>query len=65
MSLITSRDELFAFAEREREPYEDLLKAFVEVPTASSEPDRQQYGPPCSVTLQECLSACQGLSVQS
>jgi hypothetical protein len=42
MSLILSHDELFAFAEQERELYEDLLKAFVGVPTVSSEPDRQR-----------------------
>jgi len=42
MSLILSHDELFAFAEQERGLYEDLLKAFVGVPTVSSEPDRQR-----------------------
>jgi acetylornithine deacetylase/succinyl-diaminopimelate desuccinylase-like protein len=42
VSLILRHDGLFAFAERERELYEDLLKAFVEVPTVSSESDRQR-----------------------
>jgi hypothetical protein len=42
MCLIPSHDELFAFAEQKRERYEDLLKAFVEVPTVSSETDRQR-----------------------
>jgi hypothetical protein len=37
MSLILSHDELFAFAEQESELFEDLLKAFVGVPTVSSE----------------------------
>ncbi len=41
MSLIPSHDDLFAFAEREREQHEQLLKEFVAVPTVSSEPNRQ------------------------
>lgn len=41
MSLLPSRDDLFAFTERQRERYEHLLKEFVAVPTVSSEPNRQ------------------------
>jgi acetylornithine deacetylase/succinyl-diaminopimelate desuccinylase-like protein len=42
MSLLPSRDDLFAFIEREREQYEHLLKEFVAVPSVSSEPTRQR-----------------------
>jgi acetylornithine deacetylase/succinyl-diaminopimelate desuccinylase-like protein len=42
MSLVLGHDDFFTFAERERERYEDLLKEFVEVPTVSSEPNRQR-----------------------
>ena len=41
MSLLLNYDQLFAFAERKREQYEQLLKEFVAVPTVSSEPNRQ------------------------
>jgi acetylornithine deacetylase/succinyl-diaminopimelate desuccinylase-like protein len=33
-----SKDQLYAFAEREREHYEALLKTFVEIPTVSVDP---------------------------
>ena len=41
MPLLLNYDQLFAFAERKREQYEQLLKEFVAVPTVSSEPNRQ------------------------
>ena len=44
MSLLLNYDQPFAFAERKREQYEELLKEFVAVPTVSSEPNRQNEG---------------------
>jgi hypothetical protein len=41
MSLLLNYDQLFAFAKRKREQYEQPLKEFVAVPTVSSEPNRQ------------------------
>ncbi len=37
-----SRNELLAFARAERERFERTLRQFVEIPTVSSEPDRQR-----------------------
>jgi acetylornithine deacetylase/succinyl-diaminopimelate desuccinylase-like protein len=36
-----SKNELLAFARAERERFERALRQFVEIPTVSSEPDRQ------------------------
>jgi len=37
-----SKNELLAFARAERERFERALRQFVEIPTVSSEPDRQR-----------------------
>lgn len=41
MSKDLKKDLLFAFAGRERERYEDLLKSFVEIPTVSADPQHK------------------------
>ncbi len=45
MSTALEKDNLLSFAQKNREPFESLLKEFVEIPTISADPTKKAGHP--------------------